>query len=551
MKKLFLLGLGLGLLHSNLSAQINDGGSRPRSQALGLFAPSDLHALRFEGEVARWQENADVLPHFHVIGHIISTNLDFENSGTWLRLEDGSRLWRLRLRAPQAKAINLYFRNFHLAPGTKLHVYSPDYSQVLGGFGAHNNHESGLFATELIQGEELILEFQEPQAVAGQSRLTIEGLNYVFRDAKFNRRDFGDSEPCHINVNCPEGNGRTPQRDAVSRILGRVGSNSGWCTGSLVNNTRRDGRAFYLTAQHCATTSSGSLTSTSDFNQWVFYFNFQSPNCNNLAAEPTVPTLTGATLRAHSNDRGGQDGSDFLLLELNSVPPASYNAYYAGWDKRNTAASSGYCIHHPFGDLKKISTFSATALSDTYNNVPNTHWFVRWVATTSGHSSTEGGSSGSPLYNPEGRIVGSLTGGAASCANPNAGDYYGKFSYHWGSNGTTSARRLRDWLDPDNTNVNFLNGSYDPVATSVESLELAPKTVEVFPNPNAGQVQLRLAQAQDLQVELFDLQGRSLRQWQVQEAQHSLQFQDLPAGIYFLQIRGEQIFETHKLMTNY
>ena len=60
-------------------------------------------------------------------------------------------------------------------------------------------------------------------------------------------------------------------------------------------------------------------------------------------------------------------GSDFTLVELNSNIPNSYNAFYAGWDRSNTAPTNGVSIHHPAGSAKKISTYSSNLTSDTYN----------------------------------------------------------------------------------------------------------------------------------------------------------------------------------------
>ncbi|MFV0468135.1 MAG: T9SS type A sorting domain-containing protein, partial [Dysgonomonas sp.] len=88
----------------------------------------------------------------------------------------------------------------------------------------------------------------------------------------------------------------------------------------------------------------------------------------------------------------------------------------------------------------------------------------RWDATTTAHSVTAGGSSGSPIFNKEGLIVGTLTGGNSYCSQtqdggPDSEDYYGKMSYHW--NNSKGAKQMKDYLDPDNTGILKLVG-YDP-----------------------------------------------------------------------------------------
>jgi PKD repeat protein len=80
---------------------------------------------------------------------------------------------------------------------------------------------------------------------------------------------------------------------------------------------------------------------------------------------------------------------------------------------------------------------------------------------------TEGGSSGSPIFNNSGRIVGDLTGGGSYCSTPTSPDLYGKFSYSWDQNGSTAAERLKDWLDPDNTGITTLDGAYCGGSTTI------------------------------------------------------------------------------------
>ena len=95
----------------------------------------------------------------------------------------------------------------------------------------------------------------------------------------------------------------------------------------------------------------------------------------------------------------------------------------------------------------------------------SSHWRLTWVATANGHGVTEGGSSGSPLFNynnGNSRIVGTLTGGSSYCSAPNSPDIYGKMSYHWDQNTSTGNIKLKTFLDPNNSGVKILDGAYDP-----------------------------------------------------------------------------------------
>ena len=105
------------------------------------------------------------------------------------------------------------------------------------------------------------------------------------------------------------------------------------------------------------------------------------------------------------------------------------------WNKANVGSPSGVSTHHPSGDVKKISTYTSTLLSTNWSgSTPGTHWRVVWSGTTSGHGVTEGGSSGSPIWDADGYHVGQLTGGGSFCTATSQPDAYGKMSYNWDSN---------------------------------------------------------------------------------------------------------------------
>lgn len=400
--------------------------------------------------------------------HIQPTYIQTGIHGTWDKYPNGDQIWRTRIQAKDAQGIALYFSDFKIPKGAKVYVYSIDNKEILGGFTSENNQESGKFALGPIYSDDIIVEYFEPSNVAGQGKFTIDGIGNMYRFAK-TTDNFGSSDPCEVNVNCsPEGNGKTQQRDAVARILVRVGSNAGWCSGAMVNNVLQNCDKYFLTALHCALGTQGvnsSIASASDFNQWIFYFNFQASGCTSPSSQGTLgnQSLTGCTMKAHSNGGGGGNGSDFLLLEITSAIPSSYNVFFAGWNVATAATSGGYGIHHPAGDIKKISTFSGTTLTTGWNGSGlSSHWRVTWISTANGHGVTEGGSSGSPLFNNSGLIVGTLTGGSSFCTSPNNPDSYGKMSYHWTSNGAAANRQLKAWLDPNNTGATTLAGTYFP-----------------------------------------------------------------------------------------
>jgi len=471
-KPLFLLLWLLFACHIS-NAQVSRGG-RPYSYSAALAGkittqtiPSlSLAKLRQEDE----QREKQGLP--LRVGIIFPTDYSPNNTGTWSTLSNGDRVWRLKIDVQGALATSLYYNNFHLPEGASLYVYNEDRSQLIGSYTSANNQEGGLFATEILKGNACIIEYYEPGAVRGKGHFTISGVNNIYSkripEARNNQqKDLGDAGSCNVNVNCPEGANWQNQKRAVARILLKLGNAAYLCTGALVNNARSDCKPYFLTANHC-----GSNASASDFNQWIFYFNYEAPSCANPANEPVSNTITGCVQRARSGDSGEADGSDFQLLQFTSSIPASYNVYYAGWNANNVASPSGVTIHHPAGDIKKISTYTTPLTDDNFNTTgpPYTHWKAVWAQTQTNWSVTEGGSSGSPLFNSAGQIVGQLSGGPSSCtaSTANKNDEYGKMSYNWTSNGGDVLHQLKPWLDPDNTGILQLAGTNYPCGDSTD-----------------------------------------------------------------------------------
>tara|TARA_Y100001978_G_scaffold28776_1_gene24622 strand:+ start:1261 stop:3414 length:2154 start_codon:yes stop_codon:yes gene_type:complete len=375
-----------------------------------------------------------------------------------LTITPSGKVWTLGVKSEGAKAISLYYDQFWIPSGSKLYVYSTDQEQITGPFTAKNNHSSELFANELIKGDELIIEYFQPSHQTSVPKLHIDKIAYAYRAVEGWGGPFGSSDDCQVNVNCSEGDDWQNQINASCRIQIISGWSAGWCSGAMINNTSNNCTPYVLSADHCF---SGGNISNNDLNQCIFYFNYQSNNCSNPVNEPSYDAITGCSLISNSGGEGDNGDSDFFLVELNDDP--DFNPYFAGWNRSNTGAPSGVSVHHPSGDIKKISTYTSTLTSAGglgWGNNNDTHWRVYWSETQNGHGVTEGGSSGSPIFNQNGLIVGKLTGGSSYCNATNQPDVYGKIWYSWDQMGNSSTQRLKPWLDPNNTNAITLEGMY-------------------------------------------------------------------------------------------
>ncbi len=457
-KHILFIILYLCVIPVSLKSQISIGGIPPSFeynlnksaiQTINIDKPN-ITQLLLEDEMSDKKGEA------YRMGILLPVNKGIHNSGTWTKLSNGDKIWQLKITAKGALATSLYYDKFYLPKGSRLYVYNNDKTNLIGAFTNKNNHKSGLFATELTISDATILEYYEPFTVNDTVIINISDINYAYRGVNTvnnNKIGFGTSGSCEVNANCSEGNDWQLQKAGVVRINIRMGGSSNWCTGSLVNNTLQDYKPYILTADHC-----GHSASTSDITQWMFYFNYESSSCSNPSSEGELAlrSMTGAVKIANGGN-SGNTGSDFFLVRLNNNIPETYNPYFIGWDKSGDSSISGVSIHHPAGDIKKISTYTIPLVTGAYITALS-HWKVYWSATSNGHGVTEGGSSGSPIFNTAGKLIGTLTGGTSDCSQLTEPDFYGKFDWHWDKNGTTATEHLKEWLDPINSNVNQLNG---------------------------------------------------------------------------------------------
>jgi hypothetical protein len=426
-----------------LKAQLNIGGKplsyemNDRSEKINIplieFSDLNNQLLRADAEENQskdqpWQ-----------FGLNREVNVDIKSMALIDKVNNG-KLYRLVVFSRNALTLNFRFDAFKIPDRAVLYMYNEDKSDMLGGFTSRNNQNDSIFATGLIKGDKIIFEYFEPDNVDFEGTLILSQVTHGFRSLSEYSKSFGQSGDCNMNVACPDG---LEWSNEIRSVCMLVTGGSAFCSATLINNTLSDGTPYVLTANHCNTAPSST----------VFVFNWESESCENPPVSPAHQDLSGAVFIAQNDD------SDFFLMKINDTPPYDYNVYYAGWYKENEFPSTSVCIHHPRGDIKKISFDDHPAVSDQYlgyYNPLDSHWKVIWDRSTT----TEGGSSGSPLFNQNHRLIGQLHGGFASCNDLDSPDWYGKFSYSWNT-GTTPVARLKEWLDPINIGISDMPG-YDP-----------------------------------------------------------------------------------------
>lgn len=467
-------------------------------------------------------------------------NYTLFNSGVWEELDDGGKLWRIGLVSPGAWSMHIIFNEYRLPPGAKVFIYNSDKTQIIGAFTSRNNKPWGSLAVAPLSDDEIVVEYYEPKNAGFNGQLSIGQVGHGYKDV-FGIEDdgYGLSQACNKDINCPEGDDWQVEKHAICRIIfSNMNGNSFLCTGSLINNTRNDGTPYFLSAFHCLTTYYEAQTT-------IFYFNYESPTCNGPDVD-TSQTISGSIQRAKV------PYLDFSLVEMSEIIPASYEPYFAGWDISFDPPTNVTGIHHPRGDVKKItySDFSPVTGDfgdQNWNLDDNTHWFVeKWTLGI-----MEGGSSGSPLFNQNHHIVGDLSGGNfGNCTSSDA--FYAKLSHSWADyNG--KSEQLKYWLDPDTSNITSLNG-FSPTGLFVQSPLSPDQSINLYPNPakETFTIEIKKPGFRPERIEIYNMLGKKVFEKKLTVIGILVKVQPgrLPSGIYVIRVHDHHIVVSKKIWFN-
>ncbi len=529
-RQILLLGLTLAALFVSQPksfAQISHGGTpiyhqtTPKAQTPTVVAAPVDNNLLIQEDLAQVRGSSPMR-----IGVGRDMNIDVLQQAVALKQNDGSTVYRLAVASPDAHFISVAFDDYRLPEGAQLFLYDATGRYTLGSFIGSDVMEEGGFYTQVLPGDLVYIEYHEPAGT--QSHLHLSDITHGYKDfigdvLTQEKTSPGASGGCSPDVACDEGIGW--EKQARSVVCYSITATTGYmyyCSGALINNTAKDQTPYILSASHCQDGIS--------VRRWTFYFNYEASTCEGNDA-PTNHSMVGAT--KISNHSIEQNGSDFLLLKLNRAIPAEYNPYYAGWSRSSQALSLGAAIHHPAGDQKKISLPGSISIaSGSYTKYILINWYGRGVV--------EGGSSGSPLFNNKGLIIGDLHGGDSSCDNPNGYDLYGRFGISWNGGGT-QASRLKDHLDPLGHDSISLSG-LDPFATEdTVSIAATPSRhdLKLYPNPTTGNNLQLQADDNGLAIyHVYDMNGRLVTKGETTfvEGKQSISLTHLANGSYYVDV---------------
>lgn len=407
----------------------------------------DNKVLR-QAELDRRQNKLNAAPQF---AKAIELNINPLTNGTWETLKDGNLRWRLRIYSKDAYSLNLGFSQYQMPKGGSLLLYSPNGTQVLGPFTTSDNEDHAKLWTPLVKGDEIVLEVQIPAEQKNNLKLELKTVNHDFLN--FLEIQAG---ACHLDAVCNVSNGWgivDKYRDVIQSVATYGFEGTTYCTGFLVNNTQNDCTPYFITANHCGVTAENAAS-------MVVYWNYQNSTCRDL--RPAGGGILGDGNTNNFNTgaifRAAYALTDVTLLELDDAVNDTANAFFAGWNRSfETPKDTVALIHHPDGTEKRLSFEFNGVYRGAWGNGESPVAAGEYLIVNSWDiGASEAGSSGAPLFDKNKRYIGQLRGGSANCGIPGF-DAFGWVAPSW-EGGGTKATRLRDWLDPSNSEILTIDG---------------------------------------------------------------------------------------------
>lgn len=366
--------------------------------------------------------------------------------------EVNQRLWYKKVQLIENAESYLRLGDYNLPRGARLYVIETKTNKVFGAFTNANIRKEHNLLIGPINGS-FIIEYNAPENIK-ELPFVVNQVYTGLNNYGAMELGYGSSFDCMININCDEGRPYDVQKNGVVRIRMVGEQGVAFCTGTLMNNTAEDQSPYVLTAYHCERPAGIDFTPLYDM--WSFDFSYEGNSCANPDTEPDFVSVQGAEKLSEWED------TDMMLLRIIDPIPISANAYFNGWDRREDYfPENTSLIHHPNGDIKKISQDTNAITID--ENLRS--WDNGTVSPAGSHfraefdnSTFQPGSSGGPIFDDQGLVIGQLHGGPRPdefCTI--AISYNGRISESWNS-GSSSSDRLSDWLDPLGTGVEQLEG---------------------------------------------------------------------------------------------
>jgi len=272
---------------------------------------------------------------------------------------------------------------------------------------------NGKFDSNTLAGDTVILQLRQTgpasERAMRDTRFQVVGLGHI--RPRFLAGECGYNASCVESAACGSPDAAVNDaRNAVAHMLFRSGGSYYICSGGLINdNDDSNNLPLFLTANHCI--SRGREASSLEN-----FFQFESSSCNNTSLceasynnlRSSFPRTLGASIVSSGRN------ADYTLLRLSQPAPAG--SAFLGWNENPVAFSHGtelFRISHPQGAPQSYSEHTVDTQTGTCTSWPRGDR----IYSHDEFGATEGGSSGSPVLNSNGQIVGQLSGACGTNLN--------------------------------------------------------------------------------------------------------------------------------------
>ena len=348
--------------------------------------------------------------------------------GTWQTMPDGSALWRLTIKSPNALGIRLHFASFAAGEGQVwVHDAASPATQTFGPYTGSGHFGDGDFWTEAIFASAIEIEYQPASnsQASGLPPFALTELTHLWQLGPYQAprapaigtaaSALGDLT-CFADVTCYESSAVVYNASHAEAMI-EFGTYQ--CSATILNAP--NGAPLILTAGHCINTQSEARSTEA-------FFDVRTAQCNQGSNSyprlSTLPQAMGQSLLAFSNkpflDGSSateiQDDLDYSLVQLQAFPNAP-DLILSGYDPGNTLAVGApvTSVSFPLGLPMRVAFATRAAGSTTDGSFFNNAFDINMSGT--GQGRVDEGSSGSGIFNAASSLVGVLST-IDSCPSP-------------------------------------------------------------------------------------------------------------------------------------